>query len=78
MKYTSAEANKLLKRLMDEEYALIQQESMRDTFIAATVENIEDVRPAYDFDAPQKKIDEYDAAIRKVKHAINRFNGSRV
>ena len=74
MKYTSAEANKLLKRLMDEEYALIQQESMRYTFIAATVENIEDVRPVYDFAATQKKIDEYDAAIREVKHAINRFN----
>lgn len=74
MKYTSAEAAKLLRQLNDDYNAayLIEQESC--TFVAATNEDIESVRPKYDFGESQTKLTEINEKIRKIKHAINVFN----
>ena len=49
MKYTSAQANKLLKKLNDEYSALLDREQRSRTFRAAMGEDIESVRPAYDY-----------------------------
>ena len=49
MKYTSAQANKLLKKLNDEYSALLDKEQRSRDFRAAMGEDIESVRPAYDY-----------------------------
>lgn len=76
MLYTSAEANKLLKQLREEEDALLKIESESKDFIAATVENIEDVRPDYDLSQTMADIEDIRKKIMKVKHAINVFNST--
>jgi len=76
MKYTvtSAEANKLLKNITDERNLLIAEENQTSTFNAAIGEDIESVRPDYDYDKVQKEISECNRKIRAIKHAINLFN----
>jgi uncharacterized protein YjcR len=74
MKFTSAEANKLLKKLHEEKEMLNAEENKTSVFVAATVENVEDVRPAYSLDEMNEKINAVDQKIIKVKHAINMFN----
>lgn len=76
MKYTSAEANKLLRSLNEEHETLINLEDNGKTFVAATIENIEDVRPEYDYADTRAKLEAVEAKIRKVKHAINVFNST--
>ncbi len=77
MKYTSAEAAKLLRKLNEEKAALLNQESMSSRFVAAIQENTEDARPKYDYEDTKRKLSELDAKIRQLKHGINRFNISR-
>ena len=48
MTYTSAQANKLLKKLNDEHAALLDKETRSKDFRAAMGEDVESVRPAYD------------------------------
>ena len=45
MKLTSAEANKLLRKLNDDHNALEMMEANSRTFVAATTEKLEDARP---------------------------------
>ena len=56
MTYTSAQANKLLKKLNDEHAALLDKENRSKDFRAAMGEDIESVRPAYDYADTQKKL----------------------
>lgn len=51
MKYTSAEANKLLNSLNVEHENLLAKERMSLEFTAATCENLEDARPAYEYES---------------------------
>lgn len=74
MKYTSSEANKLLRKLNEERNALREKEQMSSTFLAAMGEDVESVRPVYDYVDTQRELDELDRKIRIVKHAINIFN----
>lgn len=74
MKYTSSEANKLLRRLNEERSALLEKEEQSSTFLAAMGEDPESVRPEYDYQDTQKALEELDRKIRIVKHAINEFN----
>ena len=74
MLYTSSEAAKLLKRLNEEKFSLENKENQSSTFTAAITEDIEMARPAYDYTETQNAIEELDANIRKVKHAISIFN----
>lgn len=78
MKYTSAQANKLLKKLMNEQAQLERAETLTSTFVVANTEDVESLRPAYDFRKTQEKVMETLAKIRKVKHAINVFNSETV
>ena len=57
MKYTSAEAAKLLRSLKEELAALNAMQDRSAEFIAAVGEDIESVRPQYDFLETQGKID---------------------
>ena len=77
MKMTSAEANKLLRALYDEHKNLLHNERETATFVAATVENLEDARPEYKYTFVQARLKELEDKIRTVKHAINVFNISQ-
>ncbi|MDO4961346.1 MAG: hypothetical protein Q4E57_05780 [Eubacteriales bacterium] len=74
MKYTSAEAAKLLRKLNEEQSALKDRENKSSQFIAAIEEDIESVRPAYDYEGTQNRLAELERQVRTVKHAINSFN----
>ena len=76
MKYTSAEAAKLLRRLNEEHAALLELERQSASFVAAVSEDVESVRPAYDLIAVQGKLAELEGKIRRVKHALNIFNST--
>ena len=41
-------------------------------------EDIESVRPAYDYAKTQARLEELEGTIRRLKHAINRFNTTQV
>ena len=77
MKLTSAEANKLLRKLHDDHNALLQRETDARVFVAATTEKLEDARPEYDYASTQEQLAELESRIRTIKHAINRFNLSQ-
>ena len=74
MKYTSAEAGKLVKKLEDRIRRAQLAESKSATFNAASGEDVESLRPKYSFTDSQATIEELQAQIRRVKHAINCFN----
>ncbi|MBR5712170.1 MAG: hypothetical protein IK055_00215 [Lachnospiraceae bacterium] len=78
MKLTSAEAAKVLRRLNDDYDALLAREQASDVFVAAVSENVEDVRPEYDFAKTRAEEEELTNKIRKLKHAINVFNSTTV
>ena len=64
MLYTSQEANKLLKKLSDEQSSLLTREIVGKEFLAAVGEDLESVRPNYDFRKTQDAIYEVEAKIR--------------
>lgn len=78
MKYTSAEAGKLLKKLNDERTSILLREENGKEFLAAVGEDIESVRPDYNFATTQVALNEIETKIRKVKHALNVFNSTTV
>lgn len=78
MNGTSAQANKLLKKLNDEYTALLSREERSQVFRAAMGEEIASVRPAYDYQETQTRLAELEQTIRQFKHAINRFNTSQL
>lgn len=74
MKYTSAGAAKLVRRLLDEQKTIKDIEKKASVFVAATDEKLEDARPEYDYAGTQAKLNELEKELRRVKHAINIFN----
>ena len=74
MRYTSAEANKLLKGIEARIEDLKNKEKKSRSFHAASTEDPEVLRPAYDFEETQKQIAALEKDVRIVKHAINMFN----
>ncbi|MBR0139239.1 MAG: hypothetical protein IJM17_03010 [Firmicutes bacterium] len=76
MKYTSAEANKMLKKLNNDYRTIASLEHAGMSFLAATGEDPDKVRPAYDYEETQAKLAEITDKIRTVKHAINLFNAT--
>lgn len=75
---SSKNASKLLKQLNDEHNALVLLENQSRTFLAAVGEDVESVRPAYDYEGMQKKLEDLEEKIVKLKHAINVFNTTTV
>lgn len=78
MKMTSAEANKMIKQLRDQYRLLESQERNVISFVAATTENVEEVRPAYSYEDTAAEYDEIERKIRRIKHALNLFNATTV
>ncbi|MCD8005964.1 MAG: hypothetical protein LUF29_03175 [Oscillospiraceae bacterium] len=78
MKYTPAEASKLLRTLTEEYDNLAARERSLDTFGAFANEDLETVRPDYDYAEYQRELSELERKIRTVKHAINVFNVTTV
>ncbi len=78
MEYTSAEAGKLLRKLNEEKNQLESMEQRSSMFNAALGEDVESVRPEYNYAEVQKKLIELDEKIRTVKHTINLFNVTQV
>lgn len=76
MKYTSQEAAKLLKSLNEQHELIVLNEQQSSSFVAAVSEDIESVRPEYDYAAVQDKLDSIERDIRKIKHAVNIFNST--
>ncbi len=74
MKMTSAQAAKLLRQLNDELRTLQLREGNTCSFVAALEEDIESVRPAYNFSEMSVAQAEVEKKTRTVKHAINVFN----
>ena len=76
MKYTltSTEANKLLKKIVEEKNIIVSQEEQTCKFNAAINEDVDSVRPEYNYDEIRLEIIKYDYKIRAIKHAINVFN----
>lgn len=78
MQLTSAQAAKLLKKMQDNLNSMEKMEEQLKTFHAAMGENVEDIRPEYDFESYQKEIERVEAQILTLKHAINTFNVSTI
>ena len=76
MQYTSAQAAKLLRRLGEEHQLLLNDEMNTCVFLAATGEDVDSLRPGYDYTATQQELAALEAKIRKVRHAINIFNST--
>ena len=77
MTYTSAQANKLLKKLHGEHAALLDKESRSKDFCAAMGEDVESVRPAYDYADTQNRLAEleqrYPDLKKKLFGAVQRY-----
>lgn len=78
MKCTSAEAGKMLRKLMEEKSSIEMREYNGKEFLAAVGEDLESVRPDYDFAKTQSVLAEVEEKIRKLKHALNVFNSTTV
>ena len=78
MQLTSAEANKMIRALKDQHRLLLLQEENVVSFIAATTEDIEEVRPSYSYEETAARFEEIERKIRKIKHALNVFNATTV
>ena len=78
MKVTSAKANKILRALNDELSTLKLREDNTKSFLAALGEDIESVRPEYNYAEMRKQQDAVELKICKLKHAINVFNSTTV
>ena len=73
----SAAANKILKKLNEDKDLLLSNEGQNATYSRYLSEDEASVViPDYDFKATQKALEEIDAKIIVVKHAINMFNAS--
>lgn len=78
MKMTSAQAAKLLRQLNESLKALQRREENTKTFLASLGEDIESVRPEYDYTAMQAEQAAIEANIRKLKHTLNVFNTTTI
>ena len=78
MKCTSAEAGKMLRKLVEEKSSIEMRECKGKEFLAAVGEDLESVRPDYDFAKTQSALAEVEEKIRKLKHALNVFNSATV
>jgi hypothetical protein len=74
MKVNSAVANKMLKKITEEYEALKVKEAHSKDFLASVNENPDSIRPKYDFTKTQAELYALEEKIRKIKHALNKFN----
>lgn len=72
MEFTSASANKYLRRLQDEKDRLLRTEQEVSTYVLADGEAAEP--PAYDYGAVREKVAQIDGQAQAIRHALHRFN----
>ena len=72
VEFTSASANKYLRRLQDEKDRLLRNEQEVSTYVLAEGEAAEP--PAYDYGAVREKVAQIDGQARAIRHALHRFN----
>ena len=72
MEFTSASANKYLKRLQDEKDRILRIENETSTYIVADGE--EPDPPEYDYAATRAAVSEIDDKMRSIRHGLHRFN----
>jgi len=79
MKYsvTSAEASKMLKKVLEERNIVWDNEQQSCVFHASLGEDVESVRPVYDYEDTQRMLEHCNRKVRILKHAINCFNASQ-
>ena len=65
-----------MRQLNEEHRLLLNNEDNARVFLAATGEDIESLRPEYDYGAVQQELARIEEKIRKVKHAVNVFNST--
>lgn len=73
-KMTSARAAKELRSLNDQRDALFNREKKTSAFTAALQEDIESVRPNYNFEETQNQLQQIEDRVRRLKHSVNHFN----
>lgn len=73
MEFTSASANKYLRRLQDEKDRLLRSEQEVSTYVLAEGGEAAEP-PAYDYGAVREKVAQIDAEARAIRHALHRFN----
>ena len=78
MECTSAEAGKMMRKLLEEKSSIEMREHNGKEFLAAVGEDLESVRPEHDFAKTQSALAEVERKIRKLKHALNVFNSTTV
>lgn len=76
MKCTSSELAKLLRSLKEAEKLILSNERKSMFFSAALSEDIEEIRPEYEYKKLQEELMEIGRKIRVIKHALNCFNVS--
>ena len=76
MKFTSSEVAKLLRRLNEEHETLTSNEDAASTFIVASGEDEESLRPEYDYKETRLKLEDIERKILIIKHALNVFNST--
>ena len=76
MKYTSAEAAKLIKSLNEQRSALANEIIKKSTFPAAMGEDPETVRPEFNLTEALRTLEKLEERIRRVKHELNMFNAT--
>ena len=71
MKYTvtSAEASKMLKKILEEKSILLANERQSSVFNASLGEDVESVRPVYDYEETQTALEDFNRKVRILKHA---------
>jgi hypothetical protein len=74
---TSAEASKMLKKLLEEKELVLDTERRSCVFNASLGEDVESVRPVYSYTETQEFLEKQNAKIRALKHAINVFNSTQ-
>jgi septal ring factor EnvC (AmiA/AmiB activator) len=65
-----------MRQLSEEHRLLLNNEDNARVFLAATGEDIESLRPEYDYEAVQQELARIEEKIRKVEHAVNVFNST--
>ena len=78
MKVTSAQAAKILRKCDDDIRGILEIEDQSRCFIAAVGEDVESVRPVYDYAETQAKLIGLENKIRVIKHALNVFNSTYI
>ena len=74
--FTSASANKYLKSLQDEKDFILEAESKSCTYVLAVGEEAEP--PEYSYDDIRDAVEDIDARMLKLRHAVHLFNAHTV